>query len=282
MTVGSGKMSSEDVRIMSHALQGDSDKKEDSSFGSSALANCKRIAFRLDTSKIIKSSKQTGFRPSAGIEGTYKIIDASSAGKKWDKEGKDLPMIASLDIKCKNREMGDFRVTLKSPSGDAIASFERNKARGLFAHKDADTEIPVRTPDGAVFATLKPDMVAGKCTRIYMGEGENPRVSFKMWLPTWQAQTKWCLFSFLCFLPTFGLGGCFGFYKMSKAKKVHRLEKHDESGRKSEDLADVTRGAVDFEGASTPLDWREKFALMLLYAFVEADDFVEPPPSTNV
>lgn len=231
------------------------------------LRNCQKIAFVEEVDSQARGDAR-------GIEGTYNIFDAStlSSLKKWKKEKANLAVVATLHIKCENRWKGDIKATVVSPSEELVATFERNKRRALFT-KDAETEIPVLLPDKTTFAILKPDM-SGKQTEIFICEG-NPKVSYKMWFPAWQPQTKWCLFTFLCFLPTFGLGGCIGFYCMVKAGVQHKIDKY-EDGEKIKELAGSDKRIVDFEGVSSSED---KFALLALSAFRHADSLSDPPSS---
>lgn len=236
------------------------------------LRNCQKILFSEVECIVSKNKRDYG----GGIEGTFDILDASklSSLKKLKKQKANLPVIAKLRVKCTDRRKGDIQATVLSPSEEPIATFGRNKRRALFV-KDADTEIPVLLQDKTIFSILKPDK-SGKQTEISLGKG-NTKTSYKMWFPAWQTQTKWCLFSFLCFFPTFGLAAPIGFCCMLKVGVEHKIDKY-ENGEKVKELSHTKWDLVDFEGVSSSED---KFALLLLNAFRHADKLSDPPSNSD-
>jgi hypothetical protein len=241
------------------------------------LGNCDRVAILEEETQVRPNG---GLMMHGGIDGTLKIVDVSSLSSGMKKKkmetqlsemGDGMPTLFRVRVQCQSRDMGDMKVVVESLTGESIASLERKKRRGTLWLAGGEKEIPVLLSDGSTFAIVKPSKASGEETEI-AAPGET--VSFTRWCPTWQAQTKWILFSFLCFIPTFGLGGCFGFYKAANSDKIHKTSKH-ENGT-TIDLGHSIDSIISFEELSV---WKEKLLIVCLGVFLQAAALTEPPVS---
>lgn len=256
------------------------------------LSNCTRVAFLEEKTQVRRPANGGGgLLMHGGIESTLNIVDvsalSSSGGgntmknkKKMETQlsemGDDgtMPTLLTVRVQCQSRDMGDMKVAVESPlTGEIIASLERKKRRGTLWLAGGETEIPVLLSDGSTFAIVKPSMTSGGETEI-VAAGDEGLLSFKRWCPAWQAQTKWILFSFLCFFPTFGLGSCFGFYKAATSDTIHKTSKHENG--KTIDLGHSIDSIISFEELSA---WNEKLLIVCLGVFMQAAALTDPPVS---
>jgi hypothetical protein len=239
------------------------------------LGRTTRIFFRRDESNV----KNNSLISYGGIEGTIKIIDISSlpsnlgqraVEKMLDQMGDKMPVIATARFQCESREMGDMKLDILSMTGDVVLSIKRNKRLGLLWLADGDKEIPARFSDGTTAAVLRVSKNGGASVEIDVAGEEG--LYFRRWIPAWQAQTKWLLCAFLCFLPTAGLAGCFGFYKAFTSDIVSKMKKHSLGT-----VIDLDASLVDmitFDGISS---WKEKLTILCLGAFMFTDKLTEKP-----
>jgi hypothetical protein len=243
------------------------------------LDKCDRVAFLEEKTQVRPNG---GLMMHGGIDGTLKIVDVSSLSsdmkrKKMETQlsemGDGMPTLFKVRIQCQSRDMGDMKVVVESLTGEIIVSLERKKRLGTLWLAGGEKEIPVLFSDGSTFAIVKPSMSSDGETKIVAaGEG----LSFKRWRPVWQAQTKWMLFSFLCFLPTFGLGACFGFYKAVNADIIHETSKYENG--KTIDLGHSIDSIISFEELSA---WKEKLLFVCLGVFMQAAALTDPPVTSQ-
>lgn len=240
------------------------------------LGNATRITFITDESNV----KNETIVSHGGIDGTIKIVDISSLPigmsqkdmeKALNNMGDKMPVIGTARFQCESREMGDIKLDILSLTGDAVLRIERRKRFGILWLADGDKEIPARFSDGTTAAVVRVSKTAGSVEIDVAGE---QGLYFKRWIPAWQARTKWILCAFLCFLPTFAVGSCFGFYKASTSDVIHKMTKH--SLGTVIDLGDSLQRVVSFEGAST---WKEKLTLLTLGAYMITDELTDTPVS---
>lgn len=240
------------------------------------LGNSSRIFFLNDESNV----KNTNLISYGGIDGTVKMYDVSSLPKDVNHKsmvkmindaGDKMPVLGTVRFQCESREMGDLKLDILSPNGDVVLTMKRVKRLGVLWLADGEKEIPATFSDGTTAAILHFKKTGADVEIEVAGE---KGLSFRRWTPSWQAQTKWLLFAFLCFLPTAGIGGCFGFYKASSADVVQQMAKH--SGETVIDLGKSLENVITFEGASS---WKEKLTLLFLGAFVVTDKLTEKPVS---
>lgn len=243
------------------------------------LKNSTRIFFLEDDSQMqVKNS--TSLISHGGIEGIFKVVDISSlpensSGRdiqtKLTQMGENMPVLCIAKFTCQNRDTGDFKLDILTTNGDVVVTLERKKRLGILWLSDGDKEIPFRFSDGSVASVVRVEKSGNAVEIDVVGEDI---MFFKRWTPSWQASTKWLCFAFLCFLPTAGLGGCFGFYKASKSDVVTNLTKNHRGTVK--DLGTSIRNVIRLDGASL---WKEKLTLLCLGAYMMTDRLTDPPVS---
>lgn len=244
------------------------------------LGKSLRVAF---LEKDSKTKMNTDLFSHSGIEGTFQIVDISSlpgtlSWKEIQKElkqmGDKVHVICNVTYQCNSRSKGDFKLEIRSTNGDLVVRMERKKRFGILWLKDGDKELPVSHADGTLASIIRvPE--AGSSDVVIDVAGED-RLSFKCVTPAWQPRTKWLLCAFCCFLPTLGLGGCFGFYKSLKSDVIRNYEKIHQGA--TVELGTFIDDVIDFEGTSS---WKEKLALLSLKAFMLVDIQTMPPQSHN-
>lgn len=248
----------------------------------SSLVNCGKVCLVRGDSTVINGNH--GLFSHGGIKGDIVVLNAKGYDPSSLNNTTASPLL-TVKVHCQERSKGDMKVTVwaNDKQDEArpvrIASFQRTERRSLIS-KNAEKEIPIHFKnDKSVLATIVPSMTPKTC-RIQVDD-DNKTV-FSSLVPAWQATTQWICFAFLCFVPTFGLAGCFGLYKASNATKITQVSKTTQGSTTKQDLQvvetqdDIT--TISLEGLS---DAKEKLAVILLLCFLEADAMTDTPTNHN-
>jgi hypothetical protein len=237
-----------------------------------SLRNCNRVC--LKTVVDDKKPKSSGLY--GGIQGRIEVFKASAKDSfaAFENTGSNDSLM-TFSVVCHNRGKGDMKVVLLDTNRCEVASFQRTERRSLIARRP-DMTIPVRSSQGEHLATISPAMTTKH------GLVESQDYAFATLVPAWQAATKWLCFAFLCFVPTFGLGGCLGFYKASTAIVLTSITKKTTSDQEIKLPDAESKGSltlVDFGQVSSKS--MEKLVLLVLFGFLKADEMTDPPKNNT-
>lgn len=239
-----------------------------------------RIAFLQKNSNVTSNPNLFSHN---GIQGTFQIVDISSlpedlSWKEIQKQvtlmGDNIPVICNATYQCENRSNGDFKLEIKSNSGESVVRMERKKRFGILWLKDGDKNVSVCHPDGSTASIIRVPAV-GSTDLVIDVEGED-RLSFKCETPVWQSRSKWILCAFCCFFPTLSFGTCFGMYKAMNADVIRKYTKIHQNA--TVDIGTFIDDVIHFGGTSS---WKEKLALLSLKAYMLVDIWTMPPQNHN-